>query len=165
MDRRRKKNSALIFILKAFIPYSRENLMLSFSPNKFFNELDKTSDYQKSTLRHAYWQAKKQGFIAESNGLVKLTAKGQREIRPFVAKQLGKNAKLMVIFDIPEERAVARRKLRDTLKLWDFSQIQKSVWMSDLDYSDLLKELTSELNITACVEIYAANRLYPKTNS
>jgi DNA-binding transcriptional regulator PaaX len=159
--RRRKKQSALIFVLKAFIPYSRENLMLAYKPNKFFYELEKTSKYKQMTLKNAYWRAKKQGFIQESEELVRLTAKGQKEIQPFIAQKLSNNSKLMVIFDIPEQNAAKRRKFRDILKLWDFVQIQKSVWVTDSDYRELLIEAVAELSLSGCVEIYESNRLFP----
>jgi len=159
--RRRKKQSALVFILKGLMPYSRENLMLSFSPNRFFNELEKVSGYKQNTLKNAYWRAQKQGFIKETEKITKLTAKGIKEVRPFTAKRLGKNARLMVIFDIPELQAGKRRQLRDILKLWGFKQIQKSVWTTDRDHRTLLIELIADLNLGGCVEVYEGSRLFP----
>lgn len=161
--RRRKKQSALIFILKGLIPYSRENMLLAFSPNRFFNELEKISNYQEATLKNAYWRAKDQGLIKETNKSVRLTAEGLKEVRPFVATKLKNNVRLMVIFDIPEQQATKRHRLRDLLKSWEFKQVQKSVWSSDRDHEEDLIEIIAELKLGQHVEIYESARLFPKS--
>jgi len=162
IPRSRPPQSVLTTILKALIPYSRENLMLSFSPNRFFNELEKTSSYRQSTLKNAYWRAHRQGLIEETEKTAKLTAKGLEEMRPFMAESLGKDARLMIIFDIPEIESAKRRRLRDLLKLWGFKQIQKSVWSTDSDFRDLLTETVTELKLGGYVEVYESNRLLPR---
>ncbi|MEX1995558.1 MAG: CRISPR-associated endonuclease Cas2, partial [Candidatus Saccharimonadales bacterium] len=134
---------------------------LSFKPNQFFNELERTSGYSQSTLKHAYWRGRQKGFIDDSGRIPNLTASGEGEIRPFVAKHLGNKARLMVIFDVPEEKAATRQQFRVLLKAWGFEQIQKSVWASDLDYRELLAEAISELRIARYVEVYECMRLIP----
>lgn len=163
-SRQRKKHSALVFVLKGLIPYSKENLLLSFSPNRFYNELEKVSGHRQATLKNAYWRAKQKGLIEETQKTAELTAKGFKEIRPFMAKRLGKNARLMVIFDIPEQQASKRQQLRNILRQWKFKQIQKSVWVTDLDYKDLLAEVIGELKLSGCVEIYESSRLFPQSH-
>lgn len=155
------KNSALIFILKGFIPYTEENMLLAFKPTKFFNELEKISKYRKSTLKHAYWRARKDGLVEVSGKTAKLTDKGIALIKPFTAKKLSNKSRLMVIFDIPEDQGYRRQQFRNILKSWGFEQIQKSVWVTDVDYRGLLKEVIEELEITKFVEIYEGLRLHP----
>jgi len=67
----------------------------------------------------------------------------------------------MVIFDIPEQSYATRQKLRETLKSWDFIQIQKSVWASDMDYRESLLEVISELGIGRHVQVFEAYKLFP----
>lgn len=154
-----RQNSALKTILLALIPYSRQNMLLSFSPNRFFNELERQSNYSQRTLKQAYARGQRAGLIQKDSG--RLTNLGQREIRPFMATRLKGNARLMVIFDIPETDARARQHLRLTIKAWGFMQVQKSVWISDMDYREALINIIVDLELAGCVEIYEAVRLFP----
>ncbi|OVE78551.1 hypothetical protein BVY00_02505, partial [bacterium G20] len=100
-----KPQSALIFVLKGLIPYSRQNMLLAFKPNAFFNELEKISRYKRWTIEKAFYEAQRKELIAKEANVMRLTRKGRRIIQPFVAKHLSNDAKLMVIFDIPEDKA------------------------------------------------------------
>lgn len=161
--RNSKPHSALTYVLKGLIPYSRENLLLTYKPNKFFNELKRISDYRQSTLRNAYWRGKQRGLIDEDDYKIpKLTEKGLKKVKPFIVKKLGKKSKLVVIFDIPESDKLSRDKLRNLLKAWGFVQVQKSVWSSDLDFIEALSEVIDELSLRDCIEVYEALRLLPK---
>lgn len=68
----------------------------------------------------------------------------------------------MVIFDVPEEELALRQRLRLQLKKWDFIQVQKSVWATDMDYKDHLIMFIDELGLRDCVEIYESAKLFPK---
>lgn len=157
----RKKQSALIFVLKGLIPYSRENLMLAFSPNKFFNELEKISRYDQKVLRNAYYRGRKSGYITGTNTKPKMTRRGVIKIQPFVTTKLTHKGRLMIIFDIPENKAALRQQLRMQLKDWQFEQIQKSVWATDLDYREGLAELIEELHLGKYLQIYEGAKLFP----
>lgn len=161
--KQRKKHSALIFVLKSMIPYSQENIMLGFKPNQYFNELEKVSGHKRATLKNAYWRAQQQGYLDSSGKQPKLSAKGLKEVQPFLAKHLGNQARLLVIFDVPENKRAARNQLRAQLNYWGFEQIQKSVWASDMDYRELLIETIGELQLGGCVEIYESVKLFPRT--
>ena len=83
-------------------------------------------------------------------------------MQPFVATKLAKNVQLMVIFDIPEDDARVRRRLRLLLNEWQFTQVQKSVWVSDFDYETVLVQAVKELGLEKCVQIFECARMYPK---
>jgi CRISPR-associated endonuclease Cas2 len=63
----------------------------------------------------------------------------------------------MVIFDVPEEFAGARRRLRRTLQQWGFEQIQKSVWMTDRDHVDSVQRIIDELGLDNDVQLYVCS--------
>ena len=149
-----KQKSALIFILKGLIPYTRENMMLAFKPNLFFNELEKISRYKRRTLEIAMREAEKQRLIERDTKVIRLTEEGRKTVRPFVAKHLPNNAALMVIFDIPEDMATTRARFRRILLSWNFKQMQKSVWITSYDHKASVKELVAELGIENYVEMY-----------
>jgi DNA-binding transcriptional regulator PaaX len=157
-----KPKSAVKHILLALVPYTRENLQLAFHPNQFFNELERISGYKQASLRTAMWKAQKRGLIEREGKLLKLTAKGMADVQPYVGKKLGDNVGLMVVFDIPEERAATRRRLRLLLRQWRFEQVQKSVWISSYDYHAFILEALREFDIESYVQVYECARLHPK---
>lgn len=161
-----REKSALVYVLIALIPYSKPNLLLSFKPSLFFRELEKISRYKQKTLREAYYRAQQQGLIErraqQAEDIALLTAKGRRKVAGFVAQELQGNAKLMIIFDVPEDESDKRRRFRSILKQWQIKQVQKSVWATDKDYREELIELIKELELSGCVELYECARLFPK---
>ncbi|MEX1995532.1 MAG: hypothetical protein WD887_02030 [Candidatus Saccharimonadales bacterium] len=158
-----RRKSALVFVLKALLPYSKENLILSFRPNRFFNELEKTSGYSQKTLRETSRRAQHQGLIEIKEKNLRLTALGERTARPYIASRLKGGGKLMIIFDIPENRSGARQQLRALLIKWDFKQVQKSVWITDYDHRDSIKYAVRELHLEGCARLYECDLLYPSS--
>lgn len=146
-------------LLLALIPYTKQNILLSFRPNQFFNELEETTRYPKPNLRSAYYRAIKEKLIINEGNDLKISLKGRQIIQPFIAEKLSNNAKLMVIFDIPEEYAGRRQRLRNLLKQLGFKQIQLSVWMSDKDHCSLLFESIVELELPQWVQLYEASKI------
>jgi len=150
-------DNALIYVLKGLIPYSRANLALTFKPSKFIYDLELIAHKKHSSLRNAYYQAKRTGLIAtDDKGSIQLTEKGRQKIVPYEPKILDSGARLLVIFDIAEEERWKRRKLRTLLNELAFEQIQKSVWSSPNDHRDLLKAAIQDMDLAGCVIIYEA---------
>ena len=153
-----RKESAKIFILKSLIPYTEANLMLAFKPNLFFNELEKISRHKRRALEAAMREAERQKLIELKNKqnqiVIRLTEIGQKTVRPFVAEKLGNSAKLMIIFDIPEDMSLVRARLRRVLRSWNFAQVQKSVWITSYDHKQSVDELVKELGIEPYTRLY-----------
>jgi len=159
---REKQPSAKYILLRALIPYSKDNLKLSFRPNQFFNRLEKASGYSHKTFQNAAWEAEKEGLIRREDRLIAITEKGKKKLQPFAAVKLGKKAKLMIIFDVPEKRSADRQRLRLLLREWHFTQAQKSVWITDYDYRKPLLKAVDELALGSCVQLFECAKLYPK---
>lgn len=69
------------------------------------------------------------------------------------------DTKVMVLFDIPEEKRKTRNWLRSQLKLWGFEMLQQSVWLGK---GPLPKEFTSRLrllDINECVKVFKIQSL------
>lgn len=154
----KKSHSALVYVLKALLPYSRENLALSFKPKLFFTDLERISGYSQASIETTYYRAKKLGFISNTPK-PKLTELGEKKVKPFVAKKLTGNAKLMVIFDIPNDQNRLRREFRTILKSLGFKQVQKSVWMTKLDHKKTIKTAVAEMNLGRYIEVFEAARI------
>lgn len=157
-----RERSPLVYVLVGLIPYSKPNILLSYKPSLFFQELEKVSNYKQATLRAAYARAEQQGLIKQHENVIKITQKGHRKITPFVATELDGRAYLMVIFDIPEDEVDTRRNFRRVLKEWQFRQVQKSVWITGKDMRDDLVEVIKEMELTDFVQIYESVRHFPK---
>jgi DNA-binding transcriptional regulator PaaX len=143
-------------VLLALVPYTRQNMLLAFHPDRFFTELEKSTDYSQSTLREAYRRIQKDNLVVISDSTVRLTTDGERSVRPFTAEKLTGGAELMVIFDIPESQAHIRRQFRSLLIELKFVQIQRSVWTTGMDHRAMLHEIVDELNAHDWVKIYEA---------
>jgi len=159
MNKLHREKSALTQILLALVPYTRQNLLLTFRPNLFFNELEKTSGQSASTLRVAFSRAKENKLFVIDNDRVSLSLKGRQITQPFIAKKLAGGGQLMVIFDIPEDSADLRRKFRLLLIQLQFKQVQQSVWMSDKDYCAILADSIKDLGLQDWVQLYEAARI------
>jgi hypothetical protein len=159
MDTESKEKSLIKELLLALVPYTRQNTLLVFKPNQFFNELERNSGYPKDKLRKTYYRAKQEKIITIDRDRPILSLKGRQIVQPFIANKLSNNAQLMVIFDIPEEYAGRRQRLRNLLKQLDFKQIQLSVWMSDKDHQAIIFESIVELELQQWAQVYEASRI------
>jgi DNA-binding transcriptional regulator PaaX len=157
---------ALMYILQGLIPYTEANIKLTFKPNLFFNDLEKIAKRRKQTLRNAYYKAQKSGYIERgADGTPHLTAKGLKRLKRYRPERLDTSARLLVVFDIPEEEAWKRQRLRRLLRELRFVQLQKSVWESEFDHRDLLLAETRQYNLEQHVRIFEAACLYPSPAS
>lgn len=132
--------SALRYTLEALVPYTDANSKLAFKPHLFFNELEKIDaerHYSRATLKRAYYEAKRKGYITSDDGQPRLSSMAQQKLRPFQpAKRT--DSYLMVVFDIPENERWKRRWFRLLLVEMKFEQIQKSVWVSKYESKEVL---------------------------
>lgn len=142
------------------MPLSDENLWLAFKPSKFFYELSKVSGYSEKTLRDTASRAKADGLIVRREHMLELTEEGRRKARPFVAEKLVQGGKLLVVFDIPEERVKIRHEFRRLLKSLDFTYVQRSVWVSSYDHREILQEAIEEFGLSDEVVVYEAAQLF-----
>ena len=149
----------MTYLLLALVPYTEQNLRLSFRPDKFFNDYEKISKKSSATLRYTYNRARRSGLIIVQQDNVTLSLKARQTVQPFIATQLSSGGQFMVIFDIPEDQANLRHALRSILKKLEFSQIQQSVWMSDKDHKQILRETIDTLDLSGYVELYEATRI------
>ncbi len=152
----KKYHSSIHYILSGLIPYTEANLKLAFSPNAFFNDLEKLDAIKanKKALKSAYYRAIKKGLIKiDEAGIPRLTEKGLRKTKVFQPKKL-KGAQLMIIFDIPEEERSKRQRLRTLLRELTFRQVQKSVWVSDFDHREYIRAEINESQLEGCVELF-----------
>lgn len=150
--------SALRYVLEGLMPFTEANLKLVFRPKNFFDELDKIGDerYKRETIRRAYYEARREQLILlDEYGRVVLSERARRQIVPFKPKKL-KGASLLVIFDIPEADKRKREWFRLLLRELKFTQVQKSVWMSEYDCKKIISAGILEQKIEKYVRVFEA---------
>lgn len=152
--------TTLQILLLALIPYTQENLKLTFIPSRFFNDLAQNNQkHSKQAFYQAYYRASLKGMILVDSKCVKISDDGYQVIKPTFACKLNAGTLLLVVFDVPESIRNKRQKLRSYLKSLGFKQIQKSVWSSDLDFREEVKSVITELDIGYYVRIFESKSI------
>ena len=158
----KKYKSSTHYILSGLIPYTEANLKLSFTPNRFFNDLEKLDQIKlsKNSIKTNYYRLINKGFIEiDETGIPRLTKKGRASIQKYQPKKLSKNARLLIIFDIPENQKYKRDRLRMLLRELSFKPVQKSVWGSEYDYRDYLSAEIKDYALEDYVVLYESVKL------
>ena len=122
---------------------------------KMYKLMDQAEQRRKyRTILAARTRLTKRGLLKKSGIFLTLTAKGVRVLRewgqreyavPRPAKWDGKWR--VIIFDVPEKRRLLRNKIRNTLKIIGFKQLQQSVWIYPYDCEDFITLLKSDFKI------------------
>jgi len=154
-------HAVLKAVLKAFLPYSRENIMLSYKPGKFFNYLDyleKQTKASRRSLSSTISRAKRNGLLkVDENGNTITSWRGKIKLS---IKPTNKTRHLLIIvFDIPEISRKNRDLLRLYLKTTQCEQVQKSVWKTRYDIYDELTEIIEDLYISDYVNLFMADEV------
>ena len=116
--------------------------------------IPKFKNYSKNSLSGTLSYLQKTGLVEDVDSMLQVTPKGQKYIKRKYdsLKQFDfkfskdKPKDLIVMFDIPETKKAEREWLRWHLKKFNYSMIQKSVWVGPsplpkefLDYIQFIK--------------------------
>src|SRR3990167_723558 len=149
MKNNKKNHTVLIAVLKAFLPYTQENLLLATKPGKFINHLDyleKQTKASRRSLSTTISRAKRKGLLkVDKHGNIVTSWRGKIKL---AIGPINKTRHLLIIvFDIPEASRKNRDPLRRYLKTARCEQVQKSVWKTNYDIYDELTEVIKDLYI------------------
>lgn len=160
----KRKRDVQKTILKSFIPFTEENILLAYSPNRFFNKLEyldrlvEVTKANRQTVSSTISRAKRAGLIeVGSDGKPKTTWRGK--IKVVIKPKTKLRHTLIIIFDIPEARRKDRYLLRAYLKANYCEMVQKSVWQTRYDIYDELLEVIEDLKIVPYVSVFMADKL------
>lgn len=120
---------------------------------------------KKSSLAKAIKRLRENGlidFVSDEELLIKLTDPGKD--RALWAKMLAGDRKWdgrwrLVIWDIPEKRRAARDMLRMKLKQLGFTRWQKSVWVSKINCTYILREFIKKVGIEDWVKVVESDNV------
>jgi len=136
---------------------------------------EEKADWQREERQRFYnllYQLKKQGFIEKKSdekrkGFWKLTSKGLQCLKNLKDKQsrlffkpeiLKKDYLKVIVFDIPESKKLNRNWLRRVLTNFDFSMLQKSVWIGETQLPEDFFHSLKELDLLPYIHIFAVNK-------
>ena len=113
--------------------------------------------------RLAYLRRKKliQTKKVEGRLFVELSKEGQVKLRKETMKERPKLPDgfiCLVLFDFPVDARRGRNSFRAFLKKAGFTQVQKSVWKSDLDVIDDVRDFVKSAKIQTWVEVFLARQ-------
>jgi CRISPR-associated endonuclease Cas2 len=108
----------------------------------------------KQSFNHGLYYLRRRGVITiDENHIAfnkKLSATTKSSFKLKYTRPLGKE-RILVCFDIPHEKKKIRDWLRNQLKDWDFTMVQKSIWIGDgplpKEFKDHIKLLKIEQQI------------------
>lgn len=149
-------------MLKAFIPYSKENLMLAYKPGRFFNYLDELQSQtgaSRGTLRVTIDRAKRAGLLKVDANSGSLVTTWRGKIKVKVRPKAKTRHYLVIAFDIPEARRKHRDLLRGYLRSVYCEPVQKSVWKTKYDIHEELNEVIEELRLDRHVTQFMADEI------
>jgi DNA-binding transcriptional regulator PaaX len=122
---------------------------------------------KESSVRSSLTRLEKKGFLERKTNnaretLFKLTDKGQllwlkKKLKSHDMDALGDRF-VLAVFDIPEKSRVVRNALRNNLKEFGFAPWQKSVWATNKDVFDLVKQYFDLVGLSDYVIILETNK-------
>lgn len=108
---------------------------------------------EKEVINRARDRLLKQGLLKREDGFLRLTIRGEIELRTTELKEATATPKRwdgrwrILIFDIPEHRRGTRDQIRRALVSIGFVQLQQSVWAYPYDCEDFIALLKADLHV------------------
>lgn len=122
---------------------------------------------EKEKLSKLIYKLKKQGLVYETKqAKIALTQRGRGKLLRLKTKLATKeilnekadkkeiNELMLVIYDIPEFEKAKRNKLRNLLNQYNFTLLQKSVWLKKGKVSEKFINLLKDLDVLDYVHIF-----------
>lgn len=131
-----------------------------------WNDYPKVRD--KYAISRAIKRLRERGLLEEerehsNRTILKLTQKGREEVLLSSDEndtRYNWDGKWrIIVFDIPEAKRLIRDLLRERLKRWGFTQLQKSVWVTKKNITSTLRKTIKELEIGEWVFVFEAERI------
>ena len=101
-------------------------------------------------------------FVSNEDLVVRLTNKGKEKAlwtKMKLIEEKWDGRWRIVIWDIPEKRRAVREVLRFQLKQLGFKRLQKSVWISKKNCTDLLREFIKKVGIEEWVFVIESDNI------
>lgn len=123
---------------------------------------------RKRTFNQFISYLKSRGYIkipeGEAISFPQLTIRGKQKalagrikVTEWPVRKDGKM--IMVMYDIPKQRAQVRHAFRDRLEFLDYQMFQESVWVSDKDVVEETEHAMREYRLENCVDLFIIKKV------
>ncbi len=124
--------------------------------------------FAPSTIRSAVSKLKKKKYVVFSGSRIVVTKEGERYYKKRSARMrmfdspFPKNAprNLLLFFDIPEERKAEREWLRRQLRKFDYTMIQRSVWVGPSPLPKEFKDYVKHISLDDHLKVFKLAKGY-----
>lgn len=163
MIKKKSLNYFILFGLEKSIQAWVRFLDFTYSPHLYGLSSDYPRKLNYGSMYQALKDLREKGYIditkdEEGKILMKLTNNGREEVmikKLLESKNWDKKWRI-IIWDIPEKHRKLRDLLRRKLKEWEFTQWQKSVWVSKKDLIKPLKKFLRKVGLSQWVKVMVA---------
>ena len=99
---------------------------------------------------------KEKGIIKIDKGDIEINTKKLNDFYKYklIYSKPENSSKIIMIFDIPEKERKTRNWLRTQIKLWNFTMIQKSVWLGTGPLPEEFQDRAKMLNLKKYIKIF-----------
>lgn len=127
---------------------------------RYFGQSTSDLDISNRQISRMVYDLKRRNYIEISDGdSVRLTNKAKIKIIDQIAGMETEDGKFrLVSFDIPETKRANRNNFRRAIKRIGFKQIQKSLWATEKNVSDLVELAADEYKVSDYVAYFVADR-------
>lgn len=110
----------------------------------------------KNTYNKNLNRLREKGVIKIDKGSIDINHKKLNQLYKYrlIYSKPQKISKIIIIFDIPETERKTRNWLRNQIKLWGFTMIQKSVWLGTAPLPEEFQDRVNLLNIKKHIKIF-----------
>ncbi|MEI8143677.1 MAG: hypothetical protein WCG48_03625 [Candidatus Berkelbacteria bacterium] len=128
--------------------------------NNYLSENSTYYDVSQKQINQMVYDLKRRNYISFGEGdSVVLTHKAKIKIIDQVVSSKRRDGKYRFIsFDIPESKRLQRDNFRLSIKRMGFRQVQKSLWVSDLNIGDLVESAITEYKVGDYVAYFVAEK-------
>lgn len=129
--------------------------------------------YKKQSVRNSFSRLHNKKYIIYSGSYIKITKEGERYfkkrsilLKTFLPNpKTSKEKKLLVLFDIKEKRKAEREWLRRHLVKFDYTMIQKSVWVGPSPLPREFVNYVKKIKLEECIKTFRLSNEYKQNKN
>lgn len=148
-----KEQATSIDFLIAFLFSCRSTRIMN---SILWERVSKRNSIKKNTFNKNLIRLKEKGIVKINKEEIQINFNKLNNFYKYklIHSKPEKTSKIIIIFDIPEKERKTRNWLRNQIKLWDFTMIQKSVWLGTGPLPLEFQKRVKLLNIKKHIKIF-----------
>ncbi len=124
--------------------------------------------YPPRSVRTTIDRLKKKNLIEKELSGIVLSKRGKEYVKTKIdslkefdkPQNISKDKNLLLMFDVPTERKAEREWLRWHLKKFNYTMVQKSVWVGPFPLPKEFKEYLEKIKLSKCIKTFKLAKSY-----